>query len=451
MARLRVDLTHRVLQRPDSALALIVFAGLVLRVVYVLANAGRQVTGDGLEYYHSALLLAEGKGFIRPLEYVLSVGNLVVPTAQHPPGWTVALAPVSLLGMEGLVAHQLWACVIGAATVGVVGLTGRRLAGPRAGLIAAAIAAFYPNLWMYERVLLSETLALLLAAVCLFVAYGFRSRPSGSAAAALGFVCGLLALTRPEAVLLVGLLVVPLVWLVRDADRRTRATWLGLAVAVALATMAPWAIYNSARLEHPVFLTTSLGWTLVAANCDEVYYGSHIGWWNYECAAGQLESVGDVEDTSSLDLELRRRAIDYVQDHIDVVPAVVIAREGRTWGLFQPVQQAKFDSIGGPTLDINLLGMGAYWLLMAAAVAGAIVLRRRRVPLFPLLAFAATVSIAVALLMGQTRYRALAEVPIVLLAAVAIDSWLRSPNRDGAVHAPLVELSPSQPREPVGV
>jgi hypothetical protein len=68
--------------------------------------------------------------------------------------------------------------------------------------------------------------------------------------------------------------------------------------------------------------------------------------------------------------------------------------------------------------------MVSYWLLLVPAGAGIVVLRRRRVAIYPLLAFVATAAIAVAPTIGDVRYRAAAEIPLVLLAAVAIDTVL---------------------------
>ena len=57
-------------------------------------------------------------------------------------------------------------------------------------------------------------------------------------------------------------------------------------------------------------------------------------------------------------------------------------------------------------------------------------LRRRRVTLIPLIALLVTVAVGVAFVYGFTRFRASAEVAIVLLAAVAIDAWLRRRARN---------------------
>jgi hypothetical protein len=74
---------------------------------------------------------------------------------------------------------------------------------------------------------------------------------------------------------------------------------------------------------------------------------------------------------------------------------------------------------------VIILGFAAYWVLVPAAVVGVIILRRRPAPLLPLLALAATVSIGAAVTFGFTRFRAAAEVSIVLLAAVAVATLLR--------------------------
>jgi hypothetical protein len=64
-------------------------------------------------------------------------------------------------------------------------------------------------------------------------------------------------------------------------------------------------------------------------------------------------------------------------------------------------------------------------VLAGLSVAGVVVLRRRKVPVFPVLAPVAAVVIAVAFTYGQTRFRAPAEISLALLAAVALDAAVR--------------------------
>jgi hypothetical protein len=66
-------------------------------------------------------------------------------------------------------------------------------------------------------------------------------------------------------------------------------------------------------------------------------------------------------------------------------------------------------------------------------VYGAVILRRRRVPVYPLLTYMGIVVLSSMLTIGDLRYRAAAEVPLVLLAAVGLVAvW---PSREGSVIA----------------
>lgn len=50
----------------------------------------------------------------------------------------------------------------------VIGLLARSLVGPTAGLVAAAVAALNPNLWMNDALVMSESLSALLIALLLW-------------------------------------------------------------------------------------------------------------------------------------------------------------------------------------------------------------------------------------------------------------------------------------------
>jgi hypothetical protein len=235
------------------------------------------------------------------------------------------------------------------------------------------------------------------------------------------------------------LLIVPLVLLAHRSEvpRATRWRWLAAGTATVLLPILPWAAYNTARFHQPVGLTTNLGSTLASSSCDAVFEGPQIGLWNYQCladATAKADKATHHGTAAEMDVELRHRAVDYNRDHAGRLPLVALAREGRAWGLFQPFGQLAADSIGGPTQDVSHLGLLMYWPVGIAAVVGVVVLRRRRVPLSPLLAMVGTVVLAVSFTIGQTRYRALAEAPLVLLAAVAVDALLR--GRPAPAHPP---------------
>jgi predicted RND superfamily exporter protein len=126
----------------------------------------------------------------------------------------------------------------------------------------------------------------------------------------------------------------------------------------------------------------------------------------------------------------RRKVREYVSDHKSRVPVVVLAREARTWGFFNTNQQITIDQIEGKELITSRIALVMYYALVAFGVVGVVALRRRRVPLTPLLAVIGAVALTVGFVYGTTRFRAPAEISLVLLGSVGIDTAMR---RIGAV------------------
>ncbi len=306
----------------------------------------------------------------------------------------------------------------------MIGFAARRLAGNVAGLVAACIAALYPNFWLYERELMSETLTLFAAALTMLLAYRFRDRPTRARAVALGLSCGLLAITHAEQLLLVGVLLIPLILLARDVPRRRRVGWALLATTAAVVVILPWAAYNTARFHKPVLLGNEFGVTVAISNCPFTYSGSHMGFQDLRCSSADLlQGRITGRDVATRDGQFLHVGVDYARNHVSRIPLVVTMREARTWSVYP--QQLRLDVGRNTSYRIIELGFLVYWVLVPFALAGAVILRRRRVTLLPLMALALSVSLGVAVTYGFTRFRAGAEVAIVLLAAVAVDAGLR--------------------------
>jgi len=394
-------------------LAVVTLLGLALRLAYVVHQEDREVIGDGNYYHFLARNLADGAGFINPVSYLRT--GVESPDALHPPAWSAVLAVPTWLGFDSYHAHQVFGCLVGTLTVVLVGFAGRRIAGPRTGILAALLAAVYPNLWIYEREIMSETLLFPLVALTVILAYRFVGRPDMTRAALVGVACGLLALTRAEQMLHLIVLLAPLVLLVGGVPLRRRAAWLAAGTAAMAVVIAPWAAYNTSRFQNPVVITTSAGHGLRLGNCELNYYGELIGTRQRRCP----DVVPLRGDPSVRDAARGRLGREYVLDHLGRVPLAVFAKEGRTWGFWNPLQQSRLDSARNTSLGVIRAGYAAYYAIAPAAVAGAVILRRRRVRLTPLLAFVAVVVVAVAPTWGQVRFRAAAEIPLVLLAAVA--------------------------------
>jgi hypothetical protein len=228
---------------------------------------------------------------------------------------------------------------------------------------------------------------------------------------------------------------------VKDADWGRRFRLAVVACLMAGVALGPWVIFNYTRFEAPTTMTTGTGSALSAASCDEVFYGTLIGY-SANCVQGPWPSAA--LDESQRDLVPRHAAVQYTKDHLSRLPLVVAARVGRLWGLFKPGQTTAFDWwIEGRGRAPTWIGLFMYYALLPFAVVGLVALRRRRVPILPLLAIVVIATFAAAITFGVTRYRAPAEVVIVVAAGVGIDAawrWFRSRSRTMAKRtAPVIE------------
>lgn len=295
------------------ALLAICVVALGVRLVYLFGwQDFDEVGGDAWYYHEAANLLAEGEGFVHP--YLLEEEGVRAPGADHPPGYSTVLAPFSLVGLDSIRAHQVVTCLIGTGTVALMGLVGHRLGGRRrrgrqVGLIAAGFAAVYPNIWMNDPSLMSESLAMFAGVGFTLAAYWAWDRPNLPRLATLGALLGAATLVRAEAAMLFVFVVVPLcAWAPRLAGWRPRLAHVAVAGAASGLVIAPWVVPNLVRFEHPATLSTQMGPTLEVGNCDLVYYGSYrssmaeleglegaIGGWTHSCAS-ELVREGDLAD-----------------------------------------------------------------------------------------------------------------------------------------------------------
>jgi Dolichyl-phosphate-mannose-protein mannosyltransferase len=394
-----------------GSLIAIAAGGLALRLVYVLAlTPDLRGRGDSDYYHELAAVLAGGSGFVEP-------GN-GTPTALHPPLFPLVLALGHRLGGNSYLADRVVVSLIGAAAIVAVGLLARRVAGRRVGLIAGGLAAVHPVLIGADGAVMSETLLGLLVVLALLAGHALAERPSLPRAALLGLLVGLAALTRGEAIFLVPLLVLPVCLRLRDR----RALMLGLACAVFAATLAPWTLRNATTFDRPVLLSTNEGTLIAGANCPSTYRGRDIGSWEIRCVR-----PGPRADESVTAAELREAGLDHARDEAGRVPLVVAARLARTFGALQPIRQAR--NAEGRADGIEIAGALAFYLVAAAALAGAVVLRRRGEPLLLLATPVALAAIATVVGYGVPRFRHPADLVFVVLAAVAIEAATRGRAR----------------------
>ena len=396
-------------QRFGLALLPIVVVGVVIRVLYTLLEAPWPPTVLDDEVFFSIMpqALVDGHGYVNP--FLLTFRGVSTPTAGHPPLYSFVLAGLAELGGKSADAQRLTGTVFGAGTIALVGLIGRRLSGPRAGLIAAGLAAIYPMLIAADGALMSESLFGLLVAISLWAAYRLLEMPTIGRALVLGAAAGLAALARTEALLLLVLVLVPVV--------RRPGGWRASLVAVlaGIVVITPWTVRNWIVFDRPVVVSTNSDSAIAGANCYGTYHGHDLGFWQLQCI--RPHKGNEVASIAAA----RSDGVNYARDHAGRLPVVLAARLARTWSLFRPFQTPE-----GRSRRAQKLGVVAFFLLVPFALLGAVSLRRRRAALWIILAPVAVVSVIALVSYGNVRFRESAELSLVVLAAVGLDLlWRR--------------------------
>lgn len=382
--------------------------------------------GDSWVYHNSANLLADGKGFISPADWVYR--DQVYPSADHPPLFFVVLSLFSFVGLDSWFAHQIVVVLIGTITVFVTGIAIREVFGNWVGIIAAAFVALNPNVWINDGNVLSETPAILCMVLVMWAGYRLWYRRSFRAAAALGLVVGASMLIRPESGILLLFVAAPMALLRRDAPWRDRILRLLASGAVAFLVVAPWVGYNLNRFNHPVTLSTGFGITLANTNCDITYYGDRTGYWSPECIP-DIERTTPGWDQSDDEQVLRETGLDYIRSHTKRFSVVVAARLGRMWNLYRPLQQVQLDYYEGRPVWANRLALLVFYPTALLAIYGVVLTRRRGIPLSPVIAPVLVVTLSAVITFGHARYRAPAEVALCVLAAVGVVELLERLRR----------------------
>jgi 4-amino-4-deoxy-L-arabinose transferase-like glycosyltransferase len=420
---------------------LLLAVALIVRLGYVVATPGYDAIDDAHNYDVHARSIAAGHGFAR-------IGS--GPTGQtafRPPGYPYFLAGVyTLAGVERATTEQRYAAgrvanaVVGTAIVALIGVIASQLFGRRLAVAAMALGAVYLPLILVGATLMSEPLftALLLGAVAATIHHR-RSAHRHRWALAAGVLAGLAILTRANAAILLAPLVIA-VW-----DVRPRWSWPALAppallVVVALATVSPWTIRNAVVFHSFVPVTTQLG-TALAGTYNDAARNDHAN----PASWRSLRRVPDYQyvvrrwreiPEPTLDRELRRAALRYIDDHPTYVAKVALwntARmldlAGRGWSR----HTASTIGIGPRWADA---GVVCFWAFAAFAIAGALTSRARRMPLYvaavPVLLYLSVVFLAV----ETPRYRTAIDPFVVILAGAALVAAWEAVARRSTVDGP---------------
>jgi hypothetical protein len=400
--------------------------GLLLRLAVSSAAAPDPVSGQ------IASNLVGGAGFSLPGPF-----GVLTPTGLRMPITPALLALAQTSASPEFAGRLLWA-VIGAATVTAVGVVGRRLFGVAAGLAAAAMVAALPSFFLENVRMTSATVAALIIALILLAA----TRPSGSAftiprVAIAGGLVGLLALTRPEGVLIGAVILGS--WLApRSASALSTARRTGLAVvAVAgiLLVLGPWVLRNHSQF-GTLLPTTETGTIAAGANAPSTYAGGLAGSFDPSAARAAVRSVSRTPlGEGALDRRLRAEAESYASGHVGGLLVALPVRMARAFDLWSPTNERAAHAARGLSAKGWLLEWITFLPLLGLAAWGCWRLRARfSGDLLPLYLAPLAVAVVALVAYGEPLARAAIDPVLALMAGAGLvalprPARLRRPGR----------------------
>jgi len=201
-----------------------------------------------LYYSAQALTNTQGGWFEQPFAQGM-------PAADHPPLTSLLLTPITWLTKSSgsfLTAQRLMMVMIGVVSIVVVAKIARLLAGDKVGLIAAIITAVYANVWVNDGLIMAETPTFFLLAITMLMALMYRRQHHRKYLVGLGATSGLLALTRPELLLVTVLLVFFVIGVHRADNVKRRLKCAAVVLIASLIVIAPWIIWNQTRFSDSV-------------------------------------------------------------------------------------------------------------------------------------------------------------------------------------------------------
>ncbi|MEV4422380.1 glycosyltransferase family 39 protein [Patulibacter sp. NPDC049589] len=414
-------ITHRSLvdRRPlrvHGPLWVVLAVALAIRAAIVVATPGYAPFGDPADYDRIARFL-QHFGTYPPSTFADPTGA----AALRPPGYPYLLAGVyDVLGVHWQVA-RLVGGVLGTVAVALLWGIVRRVWDARLALWSAGIAAVLPSLVWVGGGLTAESLFVPLLLGAVWAAVRHRDAPHARWVAAAGVLLGLAVLTRTNGAIAV-LPLLAAAWL----PRRRWSDPVVLLVGLALA-LAPWTVRNAAVFGSFSPLGTQSGFTLAGAyNPESAQPGPYRAAWRVPMDVPSLQVVfhRPGTDEAAVDADLRDRALRFAWDHPGFVVSATVIHARQLLHLTTATERASggsFREMGMPRWTWGP-SVAAFLVLLAAAIAGAVLLVRRgrdRGPLWlwlvPVVLFLGVVP-----LLGPPRYRIPVDPFLAILAAVAL-------------------------------
>lgn len=385
--------------------------GLAARLAFGLFYwVDKPLTHDEREYSALARSVAAGRGF------TYDPGHQTGTAQQfgRAPGYPLFLALIGAPDADAVstpLRVKVAQSLVGAVVVFLIGLIALRSRGPRAGIVAASIAAVYPPLAWMSAYVLSETLFSLVAlsAVIVLDATMRRARTHRAGGAGMltaGLLAGLATLVRP---VMLFFLPLALLWVLRRGRPALAVAFL----AAALAVILPWTARNYRVYDRFVLIASEGGVTF--------WTGNHA------LARGDGDLAAN-PDLKRAELEFRQRHPGLTAEQLEPLyyqDALQYIARHPGWWLTLLAKKAFYTVVpAGPSYTLHswkyfAASVASYLLLLPFAIAGVRQVWRSPARPTALLLAAASVVIAGLLFFPQERFRIPVLDPAMIVCAAA--------------------------------
>ena len=211
-----------------------------------------------------------------------------VPTVDRAPLWPLIIAGISVIFGPNDYFARIFLSLVGSGTCVLVYFFARDLFSWRIGVVAGVFAAIYPELYIYDGWLYTESLYIfLLFAIC-YALYRLQLTPERNWRIWIicGVLLGLLSLTRPNGIIVIGIFIIWSFIMVWQKFFSVRVTIRGvlLSTLIAIVLIAPWTARNYLVSHSFIPVATGDGTVLLGAYNNEVlikstYPGGPKGTW----------------------------------------------------------------------------------------------------------------------------------------------------------------------------
>lgn len=369
-------------------------------------------------------------------------------SVSRPPLWPFIMAAIYFFTGQNAFFARLFYCFLGAGTCVLVYFFARDLFGRRIALASGIIAALYPCMFIYDGWLYTESLYTFCLTAFTYALYRLQFTPRSIQPAAgktwahrawhtlfanrLAILCGILAglsaLTRPDGILLVALVVfwAIIVALAKMLPWRVVIKDIIIITCLAFLLVLPWTYRNYRVTHHFVLVSMGMGEVLKGAYNDVVLSGDPSVRGQWRPPANSLNH-DDASYTPANDAQDTAAALAWIRTHLSAMPYLLGLHFVNMWipytyshGLAfeEPVVSRQIFNQMVTLIDITAI------IVIAGAVLGLLLTWKRRwqalLTVYLLLAFTIGQNIV---FYSNMRFRAPIE-PMLVLLTGGLFWWL---------------------------